>query len=89
MIEIDYIPSETATTIAITNGNYKMSFSGATVNAGDMLTIDPINQVIRLNGTDKTAWLDFDSDFENFPALGNFAVSPNGRLAIAYKKERT
>lgn len=89
LIEIDYIPSETATTIAITNGNYKMSFSGATVNAGDMLTIDPINQVIRLNGTDKTAWLDFDSDFENFPALGNFAVSPNGRLAIAYKKERT
>ena len=89
LIEIDYIPSKTATTIAITNGNYKMSFSGATVNAGDMLTIDPINQIVRLNGTEKTAWLDFDSDFENFPALGNFAVSPNGRLAITYKKERT
>lgn len=89
LIELDYTPNETASTITITNDGFKMSFSGATVNAGDMLTIDPINQVVRLNGTDKTAWLDFDSDFENFPALGNFAVSPNGRLAITYKKERT
>ena len=66
-----------------------MSFSGATVDAGDTLAIDPIAQNVELNGVDKTAWLDFDSDFENFPALGNFSVSPNGTLAITYKKERT
>ena len=89
LIEIDYTPSETATTIDITNGNFKMSFSGATVNAGDTLKIDPINQKVALNGTDKTAWLDFDSDFENFPALGNVSVSPAGQLVITYKKERT
>lgn len=89
LIEIDYTPSEMATTIDITNGNFKMSFSGATVNAGDTLKIDPINQKVALNGTDKTAWLDFDSDFENFPALGNVSVSPAGQLVITYKKERT
>lgn len=88
LIELDYTPSETASTITITNGGYKMSFSGATVNAGDTLAIDPIAQNVELNGVDKTAWLDFDSDFENFPALGNFSVSPNGTLAITYKKER-
>ena len=89
LIELDYTPNETASTITVTNNSFKMSFSGATVNAGDTLAIDPIAQNVELNGVDKTAWLDFDSDFENFPALGNFAVSPNGRLAITYKKERT
>ena len=86
LIEIDYTPSETATTITITNGGYKMSFSGATVNSGDTLIIDPTNQKVTLNGTDHTAWLDFDSDFENFPALGNVSVSPNGNLKIKYRK---
>lgn len=89
LIEIDYTPSETASTITITNNDFKMSFSGATVNAGDTLSIDPIAQNVELNGVDKTAWLDFDSDFENFPALGSFAVSPDGILTITYKKERT
>ena len=90
LIEIDYTPSETATTITIENyRGFKMSFSGATVNAGDTLAIDPINQNVELNGVDKTAWLDFDSDFENFPALGYVSVSPNGTLVISYKKERT
>lgn len=89
LIELDYAPNETASTITITNNCFKMSFSGATVNAGDTLAIDPIAQNVELNGVDKTAWLDFDSDFENFPALGNFAVSPNGTLVITYKKERT
>lgn len=89
LIELDYTPNETASTITITNNCFKMSFSGATVNAGDTLAIDPIAQNVELNGVDKTAWLDFDSDFENFPALGDFAVSPDGTLAITYKKERT
>lgn len=89
LIELDYTPNETASTITITNNGFKMSFSGATVNAGDTLAIDPIAQNVELNGVDKTAWLDFDSDFENFPALGDFAVSPDGTLAITYKKERT
>lgn len=89
LIELDYTPNETASTITITNNDFKMSFSGATVNAGDTLAIDPIAQNVELNGVDKTAWLDFDSDFENFPALGDFAVSPDGTLAITYKKERT
>ena len=89
LIEIDYTPNETASTITITNDGFKMSFSGATVNAGDTLAIDPINQNVELNGVDKTAWLDFDSDFENFPALGHVSVSPNGTLVISYKKERT
>lgn len=87
LIEIDYTPSETATTIVITNGNYRMSFSGATVNAGDTLNIDPINQFVMLNGTNQTSWLDFDSDFENFPALGNVSVTPNGKLTISYRKK--
>ena len=89
LIELDYTPNETASTITITNNLFKMSFSGATVNAGDTLAINPIAQNVELNGVDKTAWLDFDSDFENFPALGYFAVSPDGTLAITYKKERT
>ncbi|GAA0813597.1 distal tail protein Dit [Ligilactobacillus aviarius] len=89
LLELDYTPSETASTITITNNGFKMSFSGATVNAGDTLSIDPIAQNVELNGVDKTAWLDFDSDFENFPALGDFAVSPDGILSITYKKERT
>lgn len=89
LIELDYTPNETASTITITNDGFKMSFSGATVNAGDTLAIDPINQNVELNGVDKTAWLDFDSDFENFPALGYVSVSPNGTLVISYKKERT
>ena len=89
LIELDYTPNETASTITITNNGFKMSFSGATVNAGDTLAIDPIAQNVEQNGVDKTAWLDFDSDCENFPAVGDFAVSPNGRLAITYKKERT
>lgn len=89
LLEIDYVPNETAATITITNGDFKMSFSEATVNVGDKLVIDPVNQKITINGTDHTAWLDFDSDFENFPAVGNIAVTPSGNLTVTYKKERT
>lgn len=87
LIEIDYTPSSAATKISIINGSYCMSFSGGTVDAGDTLNIEPRKQAVRMNGVDKTCWLDFDSDFENFPALGNIFANPGGDLRISYRKK--
>lgn len=89
LVSIEYTPTATATTITIKSSEgYAITLSGATVNAGETIILNPLEQTVTLNGVSKAQWLTYDSDFENVPAAGKLTADPAGTMKVTWKEVR-
>lgn len=89
IVEIRYNATKTVNKIKIKHSlGFTLETAEGTVNSGDSLIFRPQEQIITLNGVDKTQWLAYTSDFENIPLGGTLTSEPSGALTVKYRERR-
>lgn len=73
--------------LVISNGSQSISMSQVVFNEGDRVEVDFKEGKIRVNGQNRTYYLDLDSSFEDFYlAQGQTITSSNGELKVIYRE---
>lgn len=73
--------------LMITNGQQQITMSQVSFNEGDQVELDFTAGCIRVNGRNKTHYLDLSSSFEDFYLIqGQMVTGTNGSLRVIYRE---